>query len=409
MKNLFLIIYLFSSLAYADTPLLLPTENNVKETLLNSPEIQQARAKKQSLEFHAQAIEAGNAEFTLHTSRQHRSVTGTSERYLESSVGIERPIRMWGKRELDQKLSQQTNSLAAIEYADAIHEASRELLKHWFSYLRAQSMQINADETLTIAQNNERLANIRLKHGEISQLDANLAHAEFLRAQANWQTSQANMLSQKTRITRRYPGLDLPQEPSVRLQEIPFVLISNNGLREDFLATNHELIYLKNEAQRLQYLAQRIDKERYSDPTLGIFSTRERDSAEQITGLSLSFAFPGAARQHLAQAAFADAQAAQDKVADSERVLGAEFDALLMQFQLKRTAAAQLKLSASEQTQAAEKSKIAYSLGENSMSEMLQAERLASDQRLSADLMHLEVLELQVSIQLDLHQIYDFD
>jgi len=82
---------------------------------------------------------------------------------------------------------------------------------------------------------------------------------------------------------------------------------------------------------------------------------------------------------------------------------------MLTQYQYKRTAALQLREAANSQTQAAEKSRTAFSLGEHSMTEMLQSARLANDQRLAADLMHLEVLELRTTIELDLHRIYDFD
>ncbi len=400
--------------AHADEVLnhFLPPDNAVKESLFNSPEIQSARAQKQANASHAQAIDAGNAEFNFHTLRQRRLVPSTSERFTESSFGIERPLRLWGKRDLDQKLAIETASLADIEYADAIHEASRALLKHWFAWVRAQAQFANAQTSLEIAQHNARLANTRLKHGEISQLDADLAHAELLRAQAAWQTSQADSLSSRANLQRRYPELSLTAprlDQVLRQQDMPSELGDTSVLREDFVASNHELMYLRKDAQRLQLQGQRADKDRYSDPTLGVFSTRERDGAEQITGVSVSFAFPGAARSHLAQAALSQALAAQEKVQASERALSAEFEGMLTQYQYKRTAALQLREAANSQTQAAEKSRTAFSLGEHSMTEMLQSARLANDQRLAADLMHLEVLELRTTIELDLHRIYDFD
>ena len=414
MKKTLLLAALSMPLAHADTvlQLFLPPENSVKEVLINSPEMQQARAKKQAHEAHANAIDAGNAEFTFHTSRQRRLVPSTSERYMESTVGIERPVRLWGKREVDKKLAQETTALANIEYADAIHEASRELLKHWFAGLRASALQNNANSALEIAKNNERLASIRFKQGEISRLDADLAHAELLRAQAAWQTAQAESLSARAQITRRYPGLELPSKTMdqvLHTQSMPNELSDENTLRTDFLSANHELMLLRKDAQRLQLQGSRTDKDRFPDPTLGIFSTRERDGAEQITGVNLSFAFPGAARSYAAQAALADALAAEDKVHATERVLDAEFEALLTQYKHKRSAAMQLQQAAQSQTQAAEKSRTAFSLGEHSMAEMLQIARLANDQRLASDLMHLEVLELLTTIELDLHRIYDFD
>jgi hypothetical protein len=58
---------------------------------------------------------------------------------------------------------------------------------------------------------------------------------------------------------------------------------------------------------------------------------------------------------------------------------------------------------------AAEKSRTAFTLGEHSMSDMLTIARVANDNRLAADLMRVEVIELLASVRLDLHEIWDFD
>lgn len=414
MKHWLCVGFLWCATVHASPELApyLPVEAAAKEALIQSPLLQQARARKQALGLRAQAIDAGSAEFSVRALQQRRSLNASGERYGESSVSLERPVRLWGKRGIDAELAKQTQALADIEYADAIHEASRELLKHWFAYLRAATLHANANTTLALAKANQRLAGVRLKHGEISQLDAQLAQAELQRTEAAWQLSQAELSAASTALQRRYPALPLPNLSVIerlRQSELPAAFEQPAALQAAFLQTNHELNMLRIDAQRLRLHAQRVDRERLPDPTLGIFSARDRAGAEQVTGLSVAIAFAGDARSYQGQAALAEAQAADDKVATLQRTLSASFDTTLAQYQHKRLAAAQLQWAAQTQALAAEKSRTAFSLGEHSMSDMLTIARVANDNRLAADLMRVEVIELLASVRLDLHEMWDFD
>ena len=414
MKHVFWFTWLLCTALHASPELAayLPAEAVAKDALLQSPLLQQARARKQALGMRAQAIDAGSAEFSLRALQQRRSLNATGEHYGESSISLERPVRLWGKRGIDAELAQQTQALADIEYADAVHEASRELLKHWFAYLRAAATHAHAHQTLGLAQAMHRLANVRLKHGEISQLDAQLALAELQRTQAAWHVSQADVNSAAAALQRRYPSLPLPAVADAQrsmVADMPAALDNPTELQVAFLQTNHELNMLRIDAQRLRLQAQRIDRERWPDPTVGSFSARDRAGAEQGTGVSVAIALAGDARRYQGLAALAEAQAAEDKVAAMQRHLSAAFDATLTQYDHKRLAAAQWQLAAQAQTLAADKSRTAFTLGEHSMSEVLTIARLAHDHRLTADLMGLEVVELLASVRLDLHQMWDFD
>jgi outer membrane protein TolC len=295
---------------------------------------------------------------------------------------------------------------------DAMHEASRELVKQWFELLRTQAQVQNALHTLSLSKQHQRLAQQRLKQGEISQLDAQLALADLQHAQANWQTAQADWQSAQLSFRKHYPDLALPSESLVKdlpQHDLPTVLEDTSAMVNDFVNANHELLLLRTDAQRLTLTAQRQDRNRYPDPTIGIFTSSEFGADERITGVNLSIPIPSASRSHLAQAAHAQALAAQDLVMSQERRLSAYFESLIIQYNNKRLAAQDLRAASAAQNEAARKSQTAYSLGEMSMSESLQVARFAHEQQLSADLMHLQVLELLAMIELDLHQIYDFD
>ena len=392
----------------------LPAETAVKEALLSSPLMQAARSKKDAGSARAQGIDAGAAEFTLRSTSQHRRDVVAGTRMHESMVALERPVRFWGKRGIDADLAAQTQAFADIEYADAMHEGARELMRFWLAYLRALADQKNATTTHELAIKMQRLTQIQLKQGEVSQLNADLAYAELERITANRAVADAQLASAASAFSRRYPSMALPVPLSQALRldassTLPALSESMASMRQMFLEKNHELNMLRVDAQRLRLAADRASRDRLPDPTVGVFSGRERAGGETISGVMFSMPFPGSSRFHHASALVADAQAASDKVQLAEQQLGAMFESMWIQFQHKRTAADNLKSAAQRQAWAADKAVKAYTLGEGSLSDVLLIARMASDNLNAAQHMQLEVVELLALIELDLHAIWDFD
>jgi outer membrane protein TolC len=392
----------------------LPAEAAVKEALLSSPLMQAARSKKEAGTARAQGIDAGSAEFTLRSTSQRRHDVTTGTQLHESLVSIERPVRFWGKRGMDADLAKQTQAFAEIEYADAMHEGARELMRFWFAYLRALADQKNATTTYDLAVKMQRLTQVQLKQGEISRFDAELANAELERITAARSVADAQLATAASAFTRRYASMTLPTLMPVALRldgdaNLPALSEPMAAMRQEFLEKNHELNMMRVDAQRLRLAADRSSRDRLPDPTVGVFSGRERGGAETISGVMFSMPFPGASRWHHATAVVADAQAASDKVQLAEHQLGAMFEGMWIQFQHKRTAAQSLKSAAQRQALAAEKSVKAYTLGEGSLSDVLLIARMASENLNAAERMQLEVVELLALIRLDLHQIWDFD
>ena len=392
----------------------LPGEVAVKEALLSSPLMQAARSKKESGSARAKGIDSGSGEFLLRSSSQSRREVAAGTQMHESMVSIELPVRFWGKRGIDADLAKQTQAFADIEYADAMHEGARELMRLWFAYLRALADKTNAQTTFDLAAKMQRLTQIQLKQGNISQLDAELASAEFERITAARLVAEAQFASTSSAFTSRYKGMVLPtlMPASLRLDSAPSLPALNeplDAMRQEFLEKNHELNMMRVDAQRLRLTADRASRDRLPDPTIGVFSGRERAGTETIAGVMLSIPLPGASRFHHANALGADAETARDKVHLAEQQLGAMFESMWIQFQNKRFAAENLKSAALRQALVAEKSVKAYTLGEGTLSDVLLIARMASDNLNAAEHMQLEMVELLALIRLDLHQIWDFD
>lgn len=398
-------------LAQAQTPeaieAFLPPAAVVQQVLLASPALQAALAQKSAQMHRAQMTASGTAEFTVRMNQQSRRVQPTQDRFAETSISVERPLRWWGKGPLDADLADKSREVARIAYADALHEASRGLMQQWFSLRKTQVDLDSATTSLGLAQALVRQAQVRLKQGDISQLDAGLAEAELQRCQATLQAAQAQHASAHITLSRLYPGLPL-ERPPADLQGLPD-LPPMAALQQTFLENHHELKLWRAEAGRMQLLAERIDKDKWPDPTLGIYTLRERQGAEQVLGVSLSMPLAGQARQSHALATQAEAQNVQDKVRQMASQLGTDFEARWTQIQHHKLAAQHLQTAARIQGVAADKSLQAYAVGEHTMTELLQNRRLANEQRRESERMQWDVVERQALLTLDLHQIWDFD
>lgn len=400
----------FQAMAEPQAQRYLPAQDLVKEVLLASPGIHSARAQKEALNIRAQTLRSGTAEFTLRANLQQRRVPLSHERFNENTWSLERPVRLWGKSMLDGQLSDKTQTLAEIGFNDAMHEASRELMKLWFVHAQAALAHAQAQQQVRSVTQIHQLAQARFKQGEIARMDLELAQAEVQRAQAAEQLSQAELANAATALRSRYPALPLSsQVPQIQVHALGDFEDSQASLRQVFLKQNHELNLLRTEAERLQLWAERAQLDRWPDPTLGVYSARDRGGAEQVTGLSVSMPLPGAVRRGTAQATLADAQAAADKVRRLEQQLSAEFDQSWQRFHSQRAAAAQLQAAADTQQRAADKSRKAYALGEHSLLEVLLIARAAHEQQFAAQRMQLDMLESLALLQLELHQIWDFD
>jgi outer membrane protein TolC len=385
----------------------LPDAIAVKESLLNSPGIASALARRDAQRERARGIQAGYAEFNVRSNIQVRRAGLPEGRSTEATIGLERPLRLWGKSAQDSALAVQTETVAGIEYSDALHEASRELLKQWFIYLRALADHRNAILNLEYIQQLQKQVERRLQRGELAQLDLTLASAELSRAEALRNTTDAQLASIRATFGRRYPTIVLPSVlPSFPTPPMPQ---GQQTLREFFLARNHELGLLRAETRRLQLLAQRLNLERTPDPTLGFYTSSDRGGAEKVSGISLSFPIAGPARTANARMALAEAQGLEAHAQHVEQTLTGGFDALWAQMMNKRSAAENLNEASKQQFAAAEKSRKAFTLGEYTLIQTLQVNRTASEYRHSAQTMKLEVLELLALLWLDLHEIWDLD
>jgi outer membrane protein TolC len=387
----------------------LPPAAQVAPVLQASPLIQAARARQEAQLQRARGLEAGSAEWALRLNQQQRRVRDPQERFAETTLALERPLRLWGKAGMDARIAEQDREVARIGLADALHEASRQLLTQWFAALRARLDADSAERERQLARELDRQAHIRLREGDISPLDARLAEAELQRGEAAVRLAQAELARSTAQLQRLYPGLPEPRWPEGEVEPPAPPAQALEAALQDFLAHHHELNLLRAEARRQQLLAERIERDRWPDPSVGLYTARERAGGEQLVGVSVAMPLSGTWRESQARAALAESQALAQRVQQLERQLGADFEARWLQLAQQQQAVVALRAAATTQRLAADKSLTAYTLGEHSMTELIQNRRLANEQQLASQRLLLEGLLSRALIELDAHRLWDLD
>ena len=385
----------------------LPASEQVQAIVKTSHGILAAQSQQAAQVQRARATELGPAEFNLRMSQQQRKSFDPSSRFQEQLVSLERPVRWWGKAGLDAGLAEQGRQVARIAYADALHEASRELMRQWFALHQLALARDGATVQAALSQELHRQAQLRLKQGDISQLDASLAQAELQRAQAAQAVAQAQWTAAWAQAQKRYPGLPEPVWPQGQghVPDLPAL----QPMLQAFLQNHHELNWRRAELQRLRLQAERLGRDRLPDPVLGVYAARERAGAESILGVSLGFALPGSARQAHAAAALFEANQLEEQVQQMTLDLAAAFEAHWWSLSLQRQAVTGLQAAANTQALAVQQSAKAFAMGEHSMTELIQNRRLAQESLRESQKLQLALAESWALMNLDLHRIWDFD
>lgn len=391
----------------------LPPEAAVRTAIAQSPTVQAADAARRSSEARADGLRVGPHETVVRATGQRRWVRdGERQRFGEGQIAVERPVRLWGKSQVDGALADATRATGQVAAQDARHETARQLLALWFAAQRSAQARQAAQDNADAAQELARITDRRLRAGDAARLEAELATAEHARMQAALATAGAAETAALAELQARFPGL-CPQRcaPAEAAPELPQQPLDQPAaeLRQHYIAHSHEYLLAQAEETLAQQQAKRADLERHPDPTVGVFATSERGGAERIAGVSLSLPLGSTYRQAQASAALADADAALSRRLAAEQRLGAEFDVLWSQLSGKRAAAQAQAKAAELQRSAADRALRAYRAGESGLSELLAVRRTLADALLAERLARSDALESDSRLRLDLHQMWDFD
>lgn len=391
------------------TPNLPPAEIVIR-VLRANPLVQAAGSNLQAEEANRSRLEAGQYEWNVRLGGQQRKTNpnnNPNERFSEWNAALERPLRLPGKAALDAELGAAGVALAETAQGDALHEASRNLLKTWFVWLKEGATATQWAEQLALLEQQTKSVKRRQQLGDAARLEAIQSEAAFAQADAQLTQARVRERSAAEDLRRRFPGLPLDKPEAIAEPS------AISGSEQEWLAAilkeSHELGIARSETQIAQTQAGRSRRDRVPDPTVGVHVSSERSGEDHILGAYISIPLPGGARRSASDAAFAQANAATYREAGALQKITAESAALyqsanaaLATWQASRNAAESL-------TRAANMTARAYQLGEGNLNELLAARRLANEAQLAARLLQLEALELRYRLLLDAHQLWDFD
>lgn len=394
--------------ADAATPYLqvLPDDAAARAALAGAPQMQVAQQEREYTEAIAKRQADGAHEWIISSTVQRRELT-TGLNYREEDLSVSRAFRWLGKADLDRSMGNRIMATAESAFADAWHEASRSLLSQWFDWLRATSEANLLSEQQELFRSQVAATEQRVAAGDAPRLELQLAHAELERAQVAELRARQNADLLKLELHNAFPLLevrlpaafDMPVESEQK----------DEYWIEQIIDHNHEIELSEGQAEVAKLAAQRAQRDRIADPSLGVRYGREFDAQERIVGLTFSMPLPGAARQNAYVAAQAEARRAA-KAADQTK-LGVERDAradllaLRSNFTQWRLLASLAQRSKDNAATAAR----AYTLGEYGLSETLAARRQATESAVAAQLAHLNALQAQARLWLDAHQLWQLD
>ncbi len=391
----------------ADAPDL-PPRAQVLDAVLGSPTVRAAGSQISVEEARSRRLEAGPHEWNLRLMDQQRRVRpAPAGRYNEWEVGVERAVRLPGKGDLDRQLGAAGIASARIARGDALHETSRMLLANWFDWLRENAAADQWRRQRDILARQAQVVQRRVELGDAPRLERLQADAAL--AQADAQLAQASGRAQVAAesLRRLYPTLTLP--PSVP-ETVPTAVDDDAASWvAAILEHNHELGVARSESTRARIGASRADAERRPDPTVGVHAARDKGSEEQVVGLSLLIPLSGAGRRADADAAVASAETASWREAGVLRKVEAEAAALHRRARAAWAGWQSQQAAADALGKSADLTERAWQLGEGSLTDTLNARRLAHEARLAARLAGLDASEARYRLLLDAHRLWPLD
>ncbi len=396
----------FAHAAEPDTPDL-PPALNVASALDNHLMVLNAASNLKLEQANQRKWNSGNYEFNLRAGSARRNVSSTGQKLSEWDVALERPLRLFNKVSLDQKIGIASVARAEFSLGDARHEAGRLLLKLWFDWGREQAQVSLWMSQIEIYQQQVDTVVKRIKAGDAAKMEL---------GQAQVMVTQAIVSSQQTQLRAQLASNALRREfPSVQLED-DLLPSTPEAIEKDYaywqariLDNNHELGMAIEHSHVQQLLAQRSHADQIPDPTVGARFSSEVGGSENVAGVYVSVPLSFGQRNATTEIATQQSNIAADQLAFVHRRLESDVSSAYRQavnsytnWQKAREAAIAMRNNAILVSKA-------YSLGEGSLTDSLAARRYALDAALAETLAQLDANESRYRLLLDSHQLWAVD
>lgn len=407
MKHLFLLILsgLFVPVYAAEapeTPGLLPTPI-VLNLIDQDPGVMAARAGLEVARQEANILERSPYEWNARLTGQRRTVQNGPD-YREWNVGLERTVRLPGKAKADRNIGKATVDEADARYANARHEAARDLLTMWLEWLQADAGYGLAQSNGRAAEGNLGAVQKRVRAGDAARLDAGLALAELAEQRRLTSEAKTQAAVAWARLHGRFPGFDR------QLAAMPTVSPLQRDAQYWRLRIREQSDELKAaEAQwrTASGQAERARAEKTPDPTFGLFTASEVGGRERLVGISINIPIPGG---HRNERAIQATQTAEMKRQEAERVrrqLEADIESALATVMGSYESMQIAEAGSSAMQDNARLMQRAYTLGESDLQSLLTAQKQATAAQQNALSAKTAALKSFYVLLIDSHLVWD--
>ncbi len=408
IRLLFASLMMTASAAQALEPPLVPgllATALARPLLEQDPGVAAARAGMEVARQEAGILDQSPYEWTAKALTQRRTVNAGGG-YGEWNIGIERGVRLPAKSAADRRLGEATVSEARARYGESVHVSARELMALWLEWLAAEQGHALAQASLTSVQDNLAAVDKRVRAGDASKLDANLARAELAEQRRLENDAKTQASAAWARLSARFPGLGRERVPLPS----PLVLDQNDGFwRQRILSESEELKIVEAQVAKAEAQAEREKAGRMPDPTLGVYTASEVGGRERISGVTISIPLPGGLRASRSAKAVAAQEVANHALELKRRQLETEIAGELA---TARGAYESMQIAnegAKGMQENARLTQRAYTLGEGDLQTLLLARRQAGAAANSALQAQLVALKAWYGLLVDAHMVWDLE
>lgn len=389
---------------------MLPPTETVMQVLAQLPQVRAASAGVPLALARSQRLEAGPHDWVAKAGANRRTERQGPD-YSESDVALETGVRWPAKAAADRQLGASEIQLGELALADAWHEAARGLLAAWFDALRDVRTAAVLQEQARLVTQQMASTERRVAAGEAATLELLAAQAESARVDALAARAQGQLQIRLQALERLYPGLPNPMDMAPASSPIwsatpPAADFTAAQWAAKILDDNHELELAQTKAQQARLRAQRVALEQRGDPTVGLRASRERGGQERVLGVYISIPLGSAGRRADAQAALAQADMAEQELAQKRVRIEAEAWRTASELGQARHTRVQLQRAQAQIERSAQLQARAYTLGESPLADLLVARRNALEAQLAAESAALDEMQSHARLLLDSHSLW---
>ena len=393
----------------------LPPENLVIANLENLPEVLAAKQDLEAAKQQAKQLRYGEYEFEVgYTVTKNRSRTTPSERSKDYETALSRTFRFPGKYFADKKIGNSLVEYAQIAYGDALHESARLFLNLWFSWQRDYAAVDALQKQVNLYEQQYQHFQKRHKIGDVANIEVIQTQSALKQAQALLFQAQTKFNSTNEILRHKFPNIKATpinnqnnnNNNNNQLSFFQQNLQNEQFWIDEYLKHSHEFLLSKAAVKVAQNQADRASLERLPDPTFGITYGHESNAADRVVSFSVSIPIPGRTRFAAHKEAIANAKSAEFTANATEQNIKAMAKNTFYNAKQSQNLW-QIALSAEQAAQkASQMQKRAYQLGEGTLNELLNSQRLALDTILQSRTNQFDAMENYYRLLVDTHKLW---